>query len=107
MCKRHALSESSSHEQCQLAAPRDLLCTAQIFFSAHGVPVSYVEQDGDPYKEEMEQCVAMIMARLQQRGFRSPHTLAYQSRVGPVSLVLVFENLSLLDPARTGSSAWP
>lgn len=41
-------------------------------------------QDGDPYKEEMEQCVAMIMARLRARGVQNHHTLAYQSRVGPV-----------------------
>ena len=32
-----------------------------IFFSAHGVPVSYVETAGDPYKEEMEQCVELIV----------------------------------------------
>ena len=43
-------------------------------------------QDGDPYKEEMEQCVAMIMARLRARGVANHHTLAYQSRVGPVRL---------------------
>ena len=29
-----------------------------IFFSAHGVPVSYVEDAGDPYKQEMEECVS-------------------------------------------------
>lgn len=56
----------------------------QIFFSAHGVPVSYVLQDGDPYKEEMEQCIGMIMQRLRLRGINNRHTLAYQSRVGPV-----------------------
>ena len=44
-------------------------------------------QDGDPYKEEMEQCVAMIMARLRARGVQNHHTLAYQSRVGPVRLL--------------------
>ena len=48
-------------------------------------------QDGDPYKEEMEQCVAMIMSQLRARGVLNHHTLAYQSRVGPVWL----------------SSAWP
>lgn len=39
-----------------------------VFFSAHGVPKSYVEEAGDPYKEEMEECVALIMAELQRRG---------------------------------------
>ena len=65
----------------------------QIFFSAHGVPVSYVEQDGDPYKEEMEQCVELIMARLRRLGFKSPHTLAYQSRVGPVRPSILYVQL--------------
>ena len=41
-------------------------------------------QDGDPYKDEMEQCVEMIMSRLRARGVSNHHTLAYQSRVGPV-----------------------
>ena len=36
----------------------------EIFFSAHGVPESYVEQAGDPYKEEMEQCIGFIISEL-------------------------------------------
>lgn len=55
----------------------------EIFFSAHGVPQSYV-RDGDPYKEEMEECVALIVSELRKRGISNSHTLAYQSRVGPV-----------------------
>ena len=39
---------------------------------------------GDPYKEEMEECVALVMAELRRRGVANHHTLAYQSRVGPV-----------------------
>jgi ferrochelatase len=39
-----------------------------VFFSAHGVPKSYVEEAGDPYKEEMEECVALIMNELGRRG---------------------------------------
>lgn len=56
----------------------------EIFFSAHGVPKSYVSQVGDPYKEEMEECVQLIMTELQNRNVTNHHTLAYQSRVGPV-----------------------
>ncbi len=41
-------------------------------------------QDGDPYRDEMEQCVELIMDRLQSRGFGNHYSLAYQSRVGPV-----------------------
>jgi hypothetical protein len=39
---------------------------------------------GDPYKEEMEECVELVMAELRRRGVANAHTLAYQSRVGPV-----------------------
>ncbi|MEM8603324.1 MAG: ferrochelatase [Cyanobacteria bacterium P01_H01_bin.121] len=52
-----------------------------IFFSAHGVPVSYVEEAGDPYQQEIEDCTARIMHTLNRP---NEHTLAYQSRVGPV-----------------------
>ncbi|MEP0772223.1 ferrochelatase, partial [Trichocoleus sp. ST-U1] len=52
-----------------------------LFFSAHGVPVSYVEEAGDPYQKEIEDCTALIMQTLNRP---NPHTLAYQSRVGPV-----------------------
>lgn len=49
-----------------------------IFFSAHGVPVSYVEEVGDPYKEQMEDCVSLIMHELKSRGVDNRHILAYQ-----------------------------
>ncbi|MFB2968870.1 ferrochelatase [Aerosakkonema sp. BLCC-F183] len=52
-----------------------------VFFSAHGVPVSYVEEAGDPYQKEIEECSALIMQNLNRP---NPHVLAYQSRVGPV-----------------------
>ena len=49
-----------------------------IFFSAHGVPVSYVEDAGDPYKDQMEDCIYLIMQELKSRGLKNDHTLAYQ-----------------------------
>ncbi|MEH1783185.1 MAG: ferrochelatase [Nostoc sp.] len=52
-----------------------------IFFSAHGVPKSYVEEAGDPYQQEIEECSALIIQTLNRP---NAHTLAYQSRVGPV-----------------------
>ncbi|MFK8181997.1 MAG: ferrochelatase [Phormidesmis sp.] len=55
--------------------------SAHIFFSAHGVPTSYVEEFGDPYQREIEHCTALIMQAL---GRPNAHTLAYQSRVGPI-----------------------
>ena len=58
---------------------------AHVFFSAHGVPKSYVEEAGDPYQQEIEKCTALIMEKLAELvGHSNPHTLAYQSRVGPV-----------------------
>lgn len=52
-----------------------------LFFSAHGVPRSYVEEAGDPYQQEIEDCVSSILEVLDRP---NPHILAYQSRVGPV-----------------------
>ena len=52
-----------------------------LFFSAHGVPLSYVEEAGDPYQQEIEDCTELIMQAVKQP---NDHTLAYQSRVGPV-----------------------
>jgi ferrochelatase len=54
---------------------------AHIFFSAHGVPQSYVEEAGDPYQREIEECTSLIMQTLNRL---NSYTLAYQSRVGPV-----------------------
>ncbi|MBR8836579.1 MAG: ferrochelatase [Stigonema ocellatum SAG 48.90 = DSM 106950] len=54
---------------------------AHIFFSAHGVPKSYVEEAGDPYEQEIEECTRLIMQNLNRQNY---YTLAYQSRVGPV-----------------------
>jgi len=53
----------------------------QLFFSAHGVPRSYVDEAGDPYQQEIEDCTRSILEVLNRP---NPHTLAYQSRVGPV-----------------------
>jgi protoporphyrin/coproporphyrin ferrochelatase len=52
-----------------------------LFFSAHGVPQSYVDEAGDPYQQEIEECTRLIMKTLNRP---NDYTLAYQSRVGPV-----------------------
>lgn len=49
-----------------------------IFFSAHGVPLAYVEEAGDPYKAEMEECVDLIMEELEKRKIYNAFKLAYQ-----------------------------
>jgi protoporphyrin/coproporphyrin ferrochelatase len=50
-----------------------------LVFTAHGTPLSEVEK-GDPYTKQIEETVTAIM---EMRGYREPHWLGYQSRVGP------------------------
>ncbi|MFN3360316.1 MAG: ferrochelatase [Pseudanabaenaceae cyanobacterium] len=77
--------------------------SAYIFFSAHGVPVKYVEKFGDPYQTEMENCVDLIMQCL-SREFKSYncHILAYQSRVGPVEWLQPYTEEAIKRLARRG-----
>ncbi|MEH2122198.1 ferrochelatase [Nostoc sp.] len=72
-----AMAELIAQELEQFPNPDDV----HIFFSAHGVPKSYVEEAGDPYQQEIEECSALMMQTLNRPNV---HTLAYQSRVGPV-----------------------
>ncbi|MBW4562566.1 MAG: ferrochelatase [Mojavia pulchra JT2-VF2] len=72
-----AMAELIAQELDQFPNPDQV----HIFFSAHGVPKSYVEEAGDPYQQEIEECTVLIMRTLNRP---NPHTLAYQSRVGPV-----------------------
>jgi ferrochelatase len=53
-----------------------------LLFSAHSIPAKLVTQEGDPYPKEVEASVAAIRERL---GNRSPASLAYQSKLGPVA----------------------
>ncbi len=70
-----------------------------IFFSAHGVPVSYVEEAGDPYRDEIEGCTAAIMQTLNRP---NPHVLAYQSRVGPVEWLKPYTEEAIPELAEKG-----
>lgn len=73
-----------------------------IFFSAHGVPVSYVEDAGDPYRDQMEECIYLIMQELKSRGTNNAHTLAYQSRVGPVQWLKPYTDEVLVELGQKG-----
>lgn len=73
-----------------------------IFFSAHGVPLAYVEEAGDPYKAEMEECVDLIMEELEKRKIRNTFTLAYQSRVGPVEWLKPYTDATIIDLGKKG-----
>lgn len=70
-----------------------------IFFSAHGVPVSYVEEAGDPYQREMEHCVELIMKAVDRS---NQYTLAYQSRVGPVEWLQPYTEDAIEELAEQG-----
>ena len=52
-----------------------------LLYSAHSIPKKLVTREGDPYPREVEASVAAINAAL---GGRSPSSLAYQSKLGPV-----------------------
>jgi ferrochelatase len=54
--------------------------TTHILFSAHSVPVSYIE-NGDPYLDQTRRTVELVMERI---GAGRPHSLSFQSKVGPV-----------------------
>ncbi|KAI7742950.1 hypothetical protein M8C21_010421 [Ambrosia artemisiifolia] len=73
-----------------------------IFFSAHGVPVSYVRDAGDPYKDQMEDCIDLIMQELKARGINNDHKLAYQSRVGPVQWLKPYTDEVLVELGKNG-----
>lgn len=55
--------------------------SVHLLFSAHSIPKKLVTREGDPYQKEIEASVKAIADRL---GNRSPRTLAYQSKLGPV-----------------------
>ncbi len=73
--------------------------SVHLFFSAHGVPVSYVTEAGDPYQQEIEDCTSLIMRTLNRP---NPHTLAYQSRVGPVEWLQPYTEDALKKLAEQG-----
>ena len=67
-----------------------------VLFSAHGVPVSYIEEAGDPYKRHIEETVALVAERAKEI-YTGPATyeLAFQSRVGPVQWLEPYTDAAL------------
>lgn len=72
---------------------------AHVFFSAHGVPVSYIKEAGDPYQAEIEDCTKLIMQTL---GRKNEHSLAYQSKVGPVEWLQPYTEDAIVSLAAQG-----
>lgn len=106
---KYTLIPSWYDNQGYLAAMADLIAqeldrfehpeNATIFFSAHGVPVSYVEEAGDPYQEEIEKCTTLIVQTL---GRSNDYTLAYQSKVGPVEWLQPYTEDALTELGKQG-----
>lgn len=90
-----AMAELIAKELDQFPHPEQV----HVFFSAHGVPVSYVEEAGDPYQREIEECAQLIMRSLNRP---NPYTLAYQSRVGPVEWLKPYTDEALQELAEQG-----
>ena len=63
-----------------------------LVFSAHGIPLSLVKK-GDPYPQQIESTVRAVVER---GAWPNPHTLCFQSRVGP---------MKWLEPATTATLA--
>jgi protoporphyrin/coproporphyrin ferrochelatase len=72
---------------------------AHIFFSAHGVPVSYVQEAGDPYQTEIEECAKLIVQTL---GRSNDSSLAYQSKVGPIEWLQPYTEDAIVELAAQG-----
>ncbi|MEO1095739.1 MAG: ferrochelatase [Cyanobacteria bacterium J06638_28] len=93
-----ALAELIATELDHLPNPEE----GHVFFSAHGVPISYVEEAGDPYQREIEHCVDLIMQALDRP---NGHTLAYQSRVGPVEWLQPYTEDAIAELAMQGTKS--
>ncbi|KAJ6994741.1 hypothetical protein NC653_017518 [Populus alba x Populus x berolinensis] len=93
-----SMADLIGEELQKFAKPEEVM----IFFSAHGVPLTYVEDAGDPYKDQMEECIYLIMQELKARGSYNDHTLAYQSRVGPVQWLKPYTDEVLVELGRKG-----
>ncbi|MBO9999827.1 MAG: ferrochelatase [Cyanobacteria bacterium SID2] len=90
-----AMADSIAQELDRLPNPD----RAHIFFSAHGVPQSYVDEAGDPYQEEIEACTKAIIQTLDRP---NDYTLAYQSRVGPVEWLQPYTEDAIVELAEKG-----
>lgn len=92
-----AMANLIEKELQSFASPEKVM----IFFSAHGVPVTYIKA-GDPYKSQMEECVGLIMQEMKERGIYNQHTLAYQSRVGPVEWLKPYTDETIVKLGQKG-----
>jgi ferrochelatase len=74
-----ACSPSPADSSASGAGDRPAPDDVYLVFSAHGIPVRFVEA-GDPYQRQIEATTRLVMER---GGWANPHLLCYQSRVNP------------------------
>jgi protoporphyrin/coproporphyrin ferrochelatase len=67
--------ERTNSVLCQLPRPEDV----HLVFSAHGLPMALVEK-GDPYPQQIADTVKLVC---ELGAWDNPHTLCFQSKVGP------------------------
>lgn len=76
---------------------------ARVLFSAHGVPVSYIEKAGDPYKRHVERTVELVaQAARDIVQDDTLYELSFQSRVGPVEWLRPYTDDALEKMAEEG-----
>ncbi len=71
-----------------------------ILYSAHSIPVRYVEE-GDPYLEQTRKTVELIQSRLPKP---YAHSLAFQSKVGPVKWLSPATDRIIAELGRKGTA---
>jgi ferrochelatase len=88
----------------QLDSLDDVSEKTTVLFSAHGVPVSYVEEAGDPYKRHIEETVAKVTENVKRRRPATTATfeLSFQSRVGPVKWLEPYTDTKLEEIGERG-----
>ncbi len=72
-----------------------------VVFSAHGLPEKLIRR-GDPYQRQIEETTRLVLKRCSAS---SPHTLCYQSRVGPQRWLGPSLTDSLRQLGRTGTDS--
>ena len=82
--------------------PEEKRAGVHIVYSAHSLPERYIKE-GDPYLDQTKECVSLINKRLTERlNFGGEHSLAFQSKVGPVKWLEPSTESVLRNLARRG-----
>jgi protoporphyrin/coproporphyrin ferrochelatase len=93
---------TASVEQALVRVPEGLRDRTLLLFSAHGLPLRYVEA-GDPYPGRVAATVSAVLARLGDRA--PPSATCFQSRVGPVRWLEPSTEQAIRDAAASGVRA--